>query len=168
MQIESADRRISIQTVLGDAEAAIQRHIASRVTNPDDARRSIDAALESIYRASNVLKEGNPTYWEAASRTIEGRTMQAIIYMRGRVTHRLVETHEPEILVPSPDVYPSEDLFTDVNYYWNTWDEMADEMEPIDKHDKRDLVEQLVAGRLVVESLRRSVRYLSSIALAAK
>jgi hypothetical protein len=73
----------------------------------------------------------------------------------------LVEGHEVEVLVTSEHTVTSADLYTGVNYYWLIWEELAMHMTPASgSRDKRPVVQKHLAGRLVVEGLRRSVRHL--------
>ncbi|SKC40389.1 hypothetical protein [Plantibacter cousiniae (nom. nud.)] len=153
-----------VERCLSDAEAEISRHLAAVGTDPDEARRAIDGALGSIYKAHNALFK-LPGYWEQAESSVDGRTMQAVIYLRGRTVHAPIEPHEPEHLFPSSTTFPSDDLYPGVNYFWLVWGEMESDMEPNDpRRDKREYVRRHVAGRLVVQSLRRSVSYLRSYA----
>ena len=156
----SPDVVVAVQSRIGDAEAAIERLIGG-ASDPVEARRAIDAALQAIYRAHNGLRD-RPGYWDRAGASVEGCTLQAVVYVRGRMEHEvLVEAHESEVLVPTPTMLTSEDLYPGINYYWLIWDEIAPHMTPSPgARDKRALVEEHLAGRLVVQGLRRSVRHL--------
>lgn len=66
-----------VERCLSDAEAEISRHLAAVGTDPDEARRATDGAPGSIYKALFKL----PGYWEQAESSIDGRTMQAVIYL---------------------------------------------------------------------------------------
>lgn len=153
----SLPRRIT--QALDDADAAVERHIRGRL-DEDEARRGINETLDAIYRAYASL-QGRKGFFEAACANVDGATLLGLMYVRGKSTHALVEAHEAEILVPTEDLYPSPDLYTDLNYSWLIWPELEPLVIPRkSERDRRPEVEQHLAGRLVVQGLRRAIRQL--------
>jgi hypothetical protein len=154
-------RRAAIERYLRDATAATDQLVASG-DHADEARRAIDHAVQALYRAFNGLKD-EPEFWDRAT-SRSGETMQAVIYVRGRMEHDvLVDVHEDEILVPSEDVIPSPDLYPGRNLWWRVWPEMEPYLAPAGQgRDKRDLVRFTLAGRLIADTLRTSIEHLTS------
>lgn len=155
--------RRAISTALDDAEAAVERHIGGRLDDAE-ARRGFNESLDCIYRAFSALKD-RPGFFPEAAESVEGQTLLAVVWVRGKAVHQLIEPSEGEWLFPEPGLYPSPDLYPELNYSWLVYDELHDFISPTRqqekaKRDNRPFVRQHLAGRLVVQSLRRAIRYL--------
>ncbi|WP_394685326.1 hypothetical protein [uncultured Microbacterium sp.] len=157
---EQAER---VRRYLGDAEAAMRRHADSLPFDVDEPRRALDNALQALYRAQNGLAE-TPGYWDRAAASGGGRTLLALMFVRGRMEHDvLVDVHEAEILVPSEDLAPSENLSPGVNYWWKTRAEMEPHLEPAKgQRDRRDLVYGTLCGVLVMDTIAYAIQHLRS------
>ncbi|MEI3866980.1 hypothetical protein V6S02_07790 [Microbacterium sp. CCNWLW134] len=147
-----------IRRYLDDADAAIERHVA-RQGDFDEGRRAIDSALQAMYRAFNGLN-GQPAFWDRADAD-DGLTLQALIYVRGRMEHDvLVESHEEQPTLPGDDVPPSDDLLPGSTFRWLPWEAMKPFMVANYGRDKKPLVEAYVAGEYVLPTLYRGLSHL--------
>lgn len=147
---------------LADAEAAIDR-LVGMGEDREEGRRAIDSALQAIYRAHNGLKD-EPGFWERANADEAGKTMQALMYVRGRMEHVVVvDVHEStdEILL-GPYTFPAENLIFGPQFWWRDWDEMLPHLDPAHGHrDKRPIVQETLPERRIADTLRTAIDYLS-------
>lgn len=123
-----------IRTALDDGEAAIERHVEGRL-DETEARRGFNESLDCIYRAFSALKD-RPGFFAEAAESVEGRTLLAVVWVRGKTVHRLIEPSEGEWLLPSPGVYPSPDLYSDLNYSWLVYEVLEDFITPTHQQEK--------------------------------
>lgn len=154
-----------VGTALDDADAAVKRHVRGRL-DEGEARRGLNESLDCIYRAFSALKD-RPGFFAEAAESGEGRTLLAVVWVRGKAGHRLIEPSEGEWLLPSPGAYPSPDLYPDLKYSWLVYDELEDLISPTPERespnrDHRPNVRQHLAGRPIAQSLRRAIRYLTT------
>lgn len=150
----------AVAATLEDADASIARHLRGR-EDALEARRAVTEALSTIYAACDALR-GRAGFYEAAHAHVNGLTLLGVTFLRNKTIHDLVTAHEPEQLTPGPHVFPGEDLYLGVNYYWLEWVYL----EPLlasrqrERWDLRPTVKQYLAGRLVVPSLQQAIQHL--------
>lgn len=161
--------QLGVEVALRDLGAAIDR-FARGQADLDEGRRGLNEALHYLYVTEQALYAlvGKP-YWDDSGRNDVGRLTQALTYLRGISTHRLIDPTERFELAPGEGVFPSVELFPGQQLFWLEWEELAPWLKPHnERHDKREWVRIHLAGRRILPSLRAGEKYLVEYVATAR
>jgi hypothetical protein len=147
-----------------DLRDAFEQLRAAGASEPGH-RRALKAVLNELYRvqAYRLGREDahSTAYYSHAEACDAGKITLGIVFLRGVLTHHLVKQVKPTLkpLYPSPNLYPSEDLYT-TNFVWISGDDLKKVYAPKRHSPNLGYYETHVGGRMVLPTIRQAINFL--------
>jgi len=131
-------------------------------------RRALRNALACIYelrahREGPWGSEEKKAYYPRAKASRDGLVTEGIVWVRGKMTHRLTEARSPSAqpLLPGPNTFLGEHTFPGSNIVWRPSTEITSQTGGSDTEvERRGFYEDYVAGQPVLEGLHAAREFL--------
>ena len=154
-----------VEDVIADIDFGIDRY-TEVIGDTDAERRNLRTALACIYELRAYREDKGElqiAYHLRAKSSSSGRITDGIVWVRGKMTHRLTQARNPgaQPLLPGPRTLTGEYTFPGSNIVWRPATDIMSTTGGNDTEvERRGFYENYVAGQPVLEGLHAAREFL--------